>query len=68
MTKLGELYALEYSTIQDCFHLDTLQNTLETNLNACLNKSNNDYQIIFIGTSSECKEFFDTLKQETNQE
>jgi len=57
----NELYTLEYSTIQDSYHIDLLEKTLEINLKASINKKNNDYQIIYIGTEEDCMKFLDDL-------
>ena len=61
------LWALEYSTIQKCFHLDTLHNLLTKNINACLNDNNNDYQIVFIGTQQECEKFSKEIRNKKEQ-
>lgn len=57
-------WTLEYSTEQNCFHIDLLERTLKTNLEASLEKRNNDYQIVFIGSEEECRELYYKLKKE----
>ena len=57
-------WALEYSTEQKCFNLDTLYNLLQKNIRACLNDNNNDYQIIFIGTYEECNDFLKSIRNQ----
>lgn len=63
MKKTEGLWCLEYSTEQNCFHVDLLERTLETNLKACLNKNNNDYQIVFIGSRDDCSKLYYELKE-----
>ena len=55
------LWSLEYSTEQNCYHVDLLEETLKKNLNACLLKNGNDYQIIYIGSQKDCNIMYKTL-------
>ena len=61
-----DIWTLEYSTKQNSFHIDLLEKTLETNLNATLEKRNNDYQIIFIGSEEKCEEICKKVKEAMN--
>ena len=64
---LKELWALEYSAEQKSFNIDMLENILTTNLNACLNKKTNDYQIILIAKEQECRDFCEKLEEKINK-
>lgn len=46
--KLKEYWVAEYSRQQDCFHLDTLQRSIEANMRMFTGGRNNDYQILGI--------------------
>lgn len=61
------LWALEYSTEQKCFHLDTLSRILKLNATNCLNESNNDYQVIFVGTREQCCKFSEEMRKQKNE-
>lgn len=46
--KIGELWVAEYSASQDAFHVETLQEALNSNFRMVVNKNNNDYLIFGI--------------------
>ena len=37
------MYVAEYSNNQECFHVDTLEKSLNSNIETIINKWNNDY-------------------------
>ena len=57
-----ELWAVEHSNMQDCFHIDTIENILKINNNNLKNKGNSDYQIIFLGTYEDCNKYIKKIK------
>jgi hypothetical protein len=46
--KVSEVYTVEYSVVQKCYHIATLDKTLEANLKAVDKLLNNGYLIIGI--------------------
>lgn len=48
-----ELFTLEYSVKQKCFHITDLENVCEMNLSAILNRTPTDYLIIGVFDSFE---------------
>lgn len=54
---MENLWAVEHSNIQDCFHIGTIEKILAMNINNFLTKGISDYQILFIGTYEECNNF-----------
>jgi hypothetical protein len=44
----NEIYTVEYSVLQHCYHIDTLDKTLQNNLSAVDRELNNGYLIIGI--------------------
>lgn len=60
----GVQFALEYSATQGHFHVDTLERTLENNMETVGASPTNDYKIIFIGSYDECHELSDKLQDD----
>lgn len=50
---LHEIYTVEYSTTQRCYHIDTLDRTLANNLIAVARNINNGYLLIGLFLSHE---------------
>lgn len=48
-----ELWTVEWSSSQGCFHIDPLKRTLERNLMAFIEKRSNDYQILVLAKSQD---------------
>lgn len=46
-------FTVEYSVRQNCFHIDTIERTLETNIRTSINQIDVDYRIIGIFSSYE---------------
>jgi hypothetical protein len=58
--KINEIYTVEYSVVQRCYHIDTLDKTLENNLTAVCRNINNGYLIIgYFGSHEAASEFVD---------
>lgn len=52
---MDELYVLEWSREQNCLHIQPAIRTAEMNLRAfILDKPENDYQVLVVGTRSQC--------------
>lgn len=49
----NEIYTVEYSVSQNCFHVDTLDKVLMMNRTNCRSKNSVDYQIIDLCNSYE---------------
>lgn len=49
----NEIYTIEYSASQNCFHVDTLDKVLMMNRTNCRSKNSVDYQIIDLCNSYE---------------
>ena len=58
----NELYCAEYSKSQDCFNIDTYDNILKRNVQNTLRKTNNDFQIIELGSYDKCNDFINAMK------
>ena len=43
---MGEKYYVEFSTVKNCFHIDTLERIKEVNFELCEKNINNGYVII----------------------
>ena len=61
MNRLDKVWALEYSAKQDSYNVDLLNNILSKNLDACMLKNSNDYQIIYIGSRKGCDMMYESL-------
>jgi hypothetical protein len=46
--KVNKVYTVEYSVVQHCYHIDTLDKTLQNNAEAVVNNLNNGFLIIGI--------------------
>lgn len=58
------MYTVEYSVEQGCFHIDKLNQILETNIRMCVDRVSNDYKIIGIFDSHEkAVEFANKVKE-----
>lgn len=61
---MDSMYVIEYSVRQDCFHVASLKETLETNLRTATNFIDNDYRILALcETSEEALKKADVLRQ-----
>ena len=63
----NEIYTVEYSASQNCFHVDTLENVILMNIANCASKNSVDYQIIALCDSYEqamesCRKFKKLMK------
>ena len=54
---MENLWGVEHSNTQNCFHIDTIEKILAMNLNNYLCGGCIDYQLLFIGTYEECDNF-----------
>ena len=61
MTRLDKVWALEYSAKQDAYHIDLINNILSKNLDSCMLKTSNDYQIVYIGSRKGCNTMYEAL-------
>lgn len=50
---MESMWVVEYSKTQDCFHISTLKESVETNERAFRQRNNNDYQIIALADTFE---------------
>jgi hypothetical protein len=50
---MKEIWVVEYSKTQDCFHISTITESVITNLIAFYEKTNNDFQIISLAHTYE---------------
>lgn len=50
------LYALQYSTKQKCFDIDSFNNVISSNIALMGNEDQSDYKIICVGTEDDCYE------------
>ena len=55
------LYFLEYSFSQKCFHIEEITVDLERNMEVFKMKLPNDYYVLFIGTEEECDNFYEKI-------
>lgn len=53
----NEIWVIEHSNIQNCFHVDLLTKVLENNTKNMYEKGASDYQIIYYGTRAECDNY-----------
>lgn len=58
-----EKWVVEYSSQQDCFNITTLDNALEINIRNAYKKTNNDFQMLFIGSYEQCTMFIRNFKE-----
>ena len=63
MNRLDKVWALEYSAKQDAYHIDLINNILSKNLDSCVLKSSNDYQIVYIGSRKGCNIMYKMLSK-----
>jgi hypothetical protein len=63
---LTEVYTVEYSVLQNCYHIDTLDKTLRNNLSAVDRELNNGYLIIGIFKNYEAASDFVSWHKQTN--
>jgi len=56
-----EIFVLEWSKSQKCFHIDSFAKCLKINLEAAMLNYNCDYIPIFMGTEDECDRVADQL-------
>ena len=62
--EIKEFYTLEYSVIQNCFHISQLKNVLKINVRTSKEKIVNDYRIIEIAeTYEKIKEYYEKYKK-----
>ena len=65
---MPELWVLLYSHRQQCFHIETLQETIRYGLGAFKSQSGNDYIVLFMAESQdECHEFRAKIADENNK-
>lgn len=65
---MKELWTVEWSGSQQCFHVDTLEKTLSQNLQAYAEGRVNDYQILgIVKSQADAHKFADSLKQEVKK-
>ncbi len=65
---MEERYFVEYSVSQQCFHIDTINRTFETNINSIINDISNDYKVITIVDSyKEAQEYIRNFKKNLGQ-
>jgi superfamily II DNA/RNA helicase len=48
MMELSQVYTVEYSAEQNCFHIDTLDRVLSINLRQVMQGRMNDYKLIAV--------------------
>lgn len=61
---MDELYVLEWSREQNCLHIQPATRTAEMNLRAfVLDQPTTDYQVLVVGTRSECDQVARRLQQ-----
>ena len=56
-------WVVEHSNKQNCYHIDLFINTIKNNLKNIYEPYDSDYQIIFMGTYDECKQFIEKIKE-----
>lgn len=62
---MKELWTVEWSGSQKCFHVDPLEKTIAANLTAFLEHRSNDYQILaIVKTHAEASQMADMLRDE----
>lgn len=55
---MQELWTVEYSVEQKCFHIDTLDSTIKNNIQSIVEGKTTSYMLIFIcATHEEAKEY-----------
>jgi hypothetical protein len=50
---MENLWTVEWSQSQQCFHIDALQKTITRNIAAFMHNRSNDYQLLYIAKSQE---------------
>ena len=58
----NEIYVVEHSNKQKCFNIETLKNVLKLNIKNVYEPFDSDYQIIYIGNYTKCKDFIKNMK------
>lgn len=59
----GEIWVLEYSASQDCFHAQPIKKSISNNLERALRKEPNDWVTLCVGECESVRDFMEEVRE-----